>query len=311
MTVMMPHGASGKADPTIPKTRTKPRTTAGGGGGAAAERQATPEEDAAPANTCYNCGVDSTPLWRRDGDGNVICNACGLYYKLHNTVRPISMKRAVIKRRRRRGTNNTLPAKPSAQVPRQLHRQQQKHFALPAVADVGAAIVGRSSSLPLSASSCSSADNGSTSPHHHPCDSGNSSLCSSPLMPRLPGLESLMRAAELIGLPDSQPQTLERKRSYTQVSSPSQSALLQMHESLLHSLATVATAEISLSNKRRAGMASSPAAATPPIQSPYHDAHNFLHDAGGYREELQRECERLAMIDHAGGGLHGPMPQRQ
>ncbi|KAI8326460.1 glucocorticoid receptor-like (DNA-binding domain), partial [Martensiomyces pterosporus] len=50
---------------------------------------------------CFNCGVDNTPLWRRDAEGHVICNACGLYFKLHNVARPISMKRTVIKRRRR------------------------------------------------------------------------------------------------------------------------------------------------------------------------------------------------------------------
>ncbi|KAI8322366.1 GATA-domain-containing protein, partial [Martensiomyces pterosporus] len=50
---------------------------------------------------CFNCGTDYTPLWRRDADGHVTCNACGLYYKLHNKHRPISMKRNAIKRRRR------------------------------------------------------------------------------------------------------------------------------------------------------------------------------------------------------------------
>ncbi|KAI9502397.1 hypothetical protein BX070DRAFT_227256 [Coemansia spiralis] len=50
---------------------------------------------------CFNCGTDYTPLWRRDAEGHITCNACGLYYKLHNKHRPISMKRNAIKRRRR------------------------------------------------------------------------------------------------------------------------------------------------------------------------------------------------------------------
>ncbi|KAI8139516.1 hypothetical protein BJV82DRAFT_483886, partial [Fennellomyces sp. T-0311] len=50
---------------------------------------------------CFNCQTTTTPLWRRDENGNTICNACGLYYKLHNVHRPISMKRNVIKRRKR------------------------------------------------------------------------------------------------------------------------------------------------------------------------------------------------------------------
>lgn len=50
---------------------------------------------------CANCRTTTTPLWRRDESGNTICNACGLYYKLHHVHRPVSMKRSVIKRRKR------------------------------------------------------------------------------------------------------------------------------------------------------------------------------------------------------------------
>ncbi|KAJ2118293.1 GATA type transcriptional activator of nitrogen-regulated proteins, partial [Coemansia sp. RSA 788] len=50
---------------------------------------------------CFNCNTDYTPLWRRDANGHITCNACGLYYKLHGRHRPISMKRDAIKRRRR------------------------------------------------------------------------------------------------------------------------------------------------------------------------------------------------------------------
>ncbi|CEP17080.1 hypothetical protein [Parasitella parasitica] len=59
-----------------------------------------------PTIKCYNCETTTTPLWRRDETGNTICNACGLYYKLHNIQRPITMKRNVIKRRKR---FNSLP----------------------------------------------------------------------------------------------------------------------------------------------------------------------------------------------------------
>ena len=50
---------------------------------------------------CQNCTTSTTPLWRRDEAGSVLCNACGLFLKLHSRPRPISLKTDVIKSRNR------------------------------------------------------------------------------------------------------------------------------------------------------------------------------------------------------------------
>ncbi|EXJ80302.1 hypothetical protein A1O1_08444 [Capronia coronata CBS 617.96] len=58
--------------------------------------------------TCTNCFTQTTPLWRRNPEGHPLCNACGLFLKLHGVVRPLSLKTDVIKKRNR-GSGTTMP----------------------------------------------------------------------------------------------------------------------------------------------------------------------------------------------------------
>lgn len=51
---------------------------------------------------CSNCGTTTTTIWRRNVRGEMVCNACGLYFKLHGVNRPHSMRRDTIHTRRRR-----------------------------------------------------------------------------------------------------------------------------------------------------------------------------------------------------------------
>ncbi|KAK5822384.1 hypothetical protein F5H01DRAFT_267440, partial [Linnemannia elongata] len=55
----------------------------------------------AASTQCTNCNTRTTPLWRRDADGNPLCNACGLFLKLHGRTRPLSLKSDVIRKRNR------------------------------------------------------------------------------------------------------------------------------------------------------------------------------------------------------------------
>ncbi|KAL4221555.1 GATA-binding factor 2 [Mactra antiquata] len=52
--------------------------------------------------SCTNCATTTTTLWRRNASGNPVCNACGLYFKLHNTDRPLKMKKDGIQTRNRK-----------------------------------------------------------------------------------------------------------------------------------------------------------------------------------------------------------------
>lgn len=68
-----------------------------------------PGDANAGPTTCTNCFTQTTPLWRRNPEGQPLCNACGLFLKLHGVVRPLSLKTDVIKKRNR-GSGATIPS---------------------------------------------------------------------------------------------------------------------------------------------------------------------------------------------------------
>ncbi|XP_030640748.1 GATA-binding factor 2 [Chanos chanos] len=62
---------------------------------------------------CANCQTSTTTLWRRNASGEPVCNACGLYFKLHNVNRPLTMKKDGIQTRNRKVSNKNRKGKRS------------------------------------------------------------------------------------------------------------------------------------------------------------------------------------------------------
>ncbi|CAH2275563.1 trans-acting T-cell-specific transcription factor GATA-3 isoform X1 [Pelobates cultripes] len=61
--------------------------------------------------SCANCQTTTTTLWRRNANGDPVCNACGLYYKLHNINRPLTMKKEGIQTRNRKMSSKSKKSK--------------------------------------------------------------------------------------------------------------------------------------------------------------------------------------------------------
>lgn len=74
---------------------------------------------------CSNCETHNTPLWRKGPQGNSLCNACGLFLKLHGVMRPLSLKTDTIKKRQRNtNSNNTNNTKKNYNVKKVVSRDK-------------------------------------------------------------------------------------------------------------------------------------------------------------------------------------------
>ncbi|KAF9128435.1 hypothetical protein BGW39_005059 [Mortierella sp. 14UC] len=88
---------------------------------------------------CANCSQTQTPLWRKNDAGEPICNACGLYAKLHKRDRPVTMRKSKISRRRRDwGGNLAQQAQAQAQALAMVHVQVQAKVQAQAAESKGA-----------------------------------------------------------------------------------------------------------------------------------------------------------------------------
>uniref|UniRef100_A0A8C6SCR0 Zinc finger transcription factor Trps1 n=1 Tax=Neogobius melanostomus TaxID=47308 RepID=A0A8C6SCR0_9GOBI len=92
-----------------------------GAGGATGEKQMTNQQFTTARRRgsgvfCANCLTTKTSLWRKNANGGYVCNACGLYQKLHSTPRPLNIIKQnngeqIIRRRTRKRLNpESLPS---------------------------------------------------------------------------------------------------------------------------------------------------------------------------------------------------------
>ncbi|XP_060916535.1 zinc finger transcription factor Trps1 isoform X1 [Labrus mixtus] len=108
-------GGSGEKQIQMPQQQYTGGGGSGGGGGQ--EAKAAKEESQSLLRRrrgsgvfCANCLTTKTSLWRKNANGGYVCNACGLYQKLHSTPRPLNIIKQnngeqIIRRRTRKRLN--------------------------------------------------------------------------------------------------------------------------------------------------------------------------------------------------------------
>ncbi|XP_055046802.2 transcription factor GATA-3 isoform X3 [Misgurnus anguillicaudatus] len=96
-------------------SKTRPKTRSCSGRSVSCKKLTHQVQSAArrAGTSCANCQTTTTTLWRRNANGDPVCNACGLYYKLHNINRPLTMKKEGIQTRNRKMSSKSKKSKKS------------------------------------------------------------------------------------------------------------------------------------------------------------------------------------------------------
>ena len=130
--------------------------------------EASATNDETKQTECFNCHALKTPLWRKDPQGKTLCNACGLFLKLHGTTRPLSLKTDVIKKRSsRRSPATNKAANLNSTYSSSLSRQNANQDQLSNNRNI------KNGSIPISSQS-----NSFASPNSAPSSANNGSLTS-------------------------------------------------------------------------------------------------------------------------------------
>ncbi|CAK5050609.1 unnamed protein product [Meloidogyne enterolobii] len=91
---------------------------------------------------CNNCFTTKTTAWRRDATGSLVCNACGLYFRLHRTNRPVHMRKDFIQQRfRRKNQQQQQQNNSSFVIKNEIKQQNQQLINLAVNGSAAAALV--------------------------------------------------------------------------------------------------------------------------------------------------------------------------
>ncbi|XP_023664800.1 transcription factor GATA-3 isoform X2 [Paramormyrops kingsleyae] len=101
--------------PSSYASKARPKTRSSSGRSFSCKKLTRQAQSAArrAGTSCANCQTTTTTLWRRNANGDPVCNACGLYYKLHNINRPLTMKKEGIQTRNRKMSSKSKKSKKS------------------------------------------------------------------------------------------------------------------------------------------------------------------------------------------------------